>query len=245
MANKSDNIYQKKLSQVSNFEFDQQVADVFQDMISRSVPGYTQIIDLLPTLSRQFSINGANYYDLGCSLGAGVVALAQGLRGTSANIVGVDNSDAMVERAIDKLNLLETPDKMSVSIECADILEYGLEDAAMVLMNFTLQFIDPKDRMTVINNIYGSLKPGGVLVLSEKLRFSDQATNQLYIDIYHQYKADQGYSELEISQKRDAIENVLIPEDLATHVTRLSDSGFKTITPWIQNLQFVSLLAIK
>ena len=115
----------------------------------------------------------------------------------------------------------------------------------MVLLNFTLQFIPVEQRDQVIKNTADGLNQGGALILSEKICFADQATNSKMIDIHHRYKADQGYSQLEISQKRDAIENVLIPETLDTHLNRLKYAGFTIVSPWLQNLQFVSILAIK
>jgi tRNA (cmo5U34)-methyltransferase len=130
-------------------------------------------------------------------------------------------------------------------LQHADIIGFEYNPAAMVLMNFTLQFIAVDQRDQLVDDIYSALCPGGVLVLSEKIKFDHAETNDALIKIYHQYKADQGYSDMEISQKRDAIENVLIPETLDTHHTRLQNAGFKIITPWVQNLQFVSFLAIK
>ena len=124
-------------------------------------------------------------------------------------------------------------------------MQTPIENAAMVLMNFTLQFIPVEQRDRMIQSIANGLNPDGVLILSEKVCYSDKATNDTMIDIHHRYKADQGYSQLEISQKRDAIENVLIPETLETHLNRLKRAGFSVITPWLQNLQFISILAIK
>ena len=115
----------------------------------------------------------------------------------------------------------------------------------MVVMNFTLQFIALEQRDGLIDEIYSALASGGGLVISEKISFTDSAVAQTLTELHHQFKADQGYSQLEISQKRDAIENVLIAESLDTHIDRLKRSGFSVVTPWIQNLQFISILAIK
>ena len=112
-------------------------------------------------------------------------------------------------------------------------------------MNFTLQFIPLLDRDPLLQNIYNNTQKGGALILSEKIKFDDTTTNNRMINIHHNFKARQGYTQLEISQKRDAIENVLIPETLNAHIQRLRSVGFKTITPWVQNLQFISILAIK
>lgn len=240
--NDTDRLYQTNKASRGSFKFDARVAAVFEDMISRSVPGYTQILELLPTLTRQFRVADKNYYDLGCSLGAGLMAIAQGLDRTPARLIGVDNSSAMIKRA--KLNLTGTVEQDFILLE-EDILTTKIEHAALVLMNFTLQFIPLGKRADLIQTIYDGLQTGGALIMSEKISFDDEKTNAALSDIHHQFKADQGYSDLEIAQKRDAIENVLIPETLAVHTQRLIDAGFCVVTPWVQNLQFVSILAIK
>lgn len=252
MTEKRDQLYREAESNTSslgnagNFKFDHRVAEVFNDMISRSVPGYQQIIEMIPTLVKQFHSNSAtNYYDLGCSLGAGMLAIAQGLNENQhqqSNIIGIDNSAAMLGQARKKLSSFE---QYSFELLEQNLQDTKIKNAALVLMNFTLQFIPLQERDFVINTIFSGLAKGGALILSEKIKCNDQATQELMTDIHHQYKADQGYSELEIAKKRDAIENVLIPESLDAHINRLRNSGFHIITPWVRNLQFVSILAVK
>lgn len=239
MTDSTDKLYHTHNPKPGSFVFDQRVAKVFEDMISRSVPGYQQILEMLPTLARQFSFAGKNYYDLGCSLGAGLLAMSQGLPNTGIRLFGIDNSPAMIEQAKNNLSGLDAE-----FIE-NDLMSVELSNAGMVLMNFTLQFIALENRDHLVRSIYSSLTNGGAFVLSEKVRFEDDKTEQLLIDIHHQYKADQGYSALEIAKKRDAIINVLIPESLNTHIQRLENAGFSVVTPWVQNLQFVSILAVK
>ena len=140
---------------------------------------------------------------------------------------------------------LSSGSNVRFELQCADIRDVQVHNASMVLMNFTLQFLPLKDRKSLIQRVYDNLSNGGIFVLSEKIKFNDFATNSALIEIHHQYKADQGYSQLEISQKRDAIEDVLIPETLETHIKRLQEAGFSIVTPWIQNLQFISIIAIK
>ena len=244
MATHRDTIYQTMQEVVPDFVFDDKVAQVFEDMISRSVPGYTQILKLLPTLARRFYTENSHCYDLGCSLGAGLIALAQGLRSTNHKLIGIDNSAAMIDRASQTLKAL-TDNNSKVELIVEDITKSKIENASIVLMNFTLQFIDINNRDNLLSKIYAGLNPNGALILSEKITFEDDTENQLLTDLHHQYKSDQGYSELEISQKRDAIENVLVAENLQDHLSRLKKVGFKIVTPWIQNLQFISILAVK
>lgn len=248
MTDNKDTIYSESLNTVTPFRFDENVASVFDDMISRSVPSYQPILAMLPTLTRQFRLNQANFYDLGCSLGAGLHAMAEGLKHTlnlpdiNANLIGIDTSEAMLERA---QNYRCPYDNLNVTFAQQDITQTKISNAGMVLLNFTLQFVPLKQRQQVIENCFAGIATGGALILSEKIRFSDTLTNQTMTDIHHRYKAEQGYSQLEICQKRDAIENVLVPETLEEHMTRLKSAGFRVVTPWLQNLQFISILAIK
>lgn len=248
MSEKIDQLYQQPQSSIDGFRFDANVADVFADMIKRSVPGYSQILALLPSLVRQgvgAGIRG-HYYDLGCSLGAGVAAIAQGLAELEhSEIIGIDNSAPMLKAANLKLAGLSKHNHVKLSLIHDDICDAPIDNAAMILMNFTLQFLPIGKRAALISRCYDALNSGGRLVLSEKIRFDQEHTNQAMIELHHQFKQDQGYSQMEISQKRDAIETVLIPETLTTHTTRLKEAGFSVVTPWIQNLQFVSILAIK
>ena len=248
MSRKKDTIYQQANATVGSFRFDAKVADVFTDMIERSVPGYTQILTLLPSLVRQgvaADVRGS-YYDLGSSLGAGMIAIAQGLTDADrSKIIGVDNSAAMIDAASIKLEGLGAHYGVDFSLVNEDINKMQFDKAAMILMNFTLQFLPIAERANLIQRCYDALSNGGRLVVSEKIQFDDSKINKALVDIHHQFKEDQGYSRLEISQKRDAIENVLIPETLKAHMQRLRDAGFSVVVPWIQNLQFVSILSIK
>ena len=254
MSDKRDQLYrQDDAKQTGNFRFDARVAEVFNDMISRSVPGYQQILEMLPTLVRQLfkqqahsltQVSEQQYYDLGCSLGAGMLAISQGFTSDQekCRIIGIDNSAEMLNEAKKKLTQFS---QFNFSLEQQDIQQTQITNAALVLMNFTLQFIPLSERDQIIKSIYQGLHKGGALILSEKIKFEDEQTHIQLTDIHHQYKADQGYSQLEIAQKRDAIENVLIPETLNTHIQRLQNAGFKVVTPWVQNLQFLSIIAVK
>ncbi|MEO0368486.1 MAG: carboxy-S-adenosyl-L-methionine synthase CmoA [Pseudomonadota bacterium] len=243
-----DNIYQDTKLNISPFRFDEQVVQVFEDMINRSVPGYAQILSLLPSLTKWTIDNTqghepALFYDLGCSLGAGMMSLDLGVQTKIApknyQIIGVDNSLAMLDQA---RTLLKGTQYQFIQ---ADATAMKYEVAKLVLMNFTLQFIAPKAREPLLEKLYDCLETNGCLVLSEKIKPDNQAHDTVLTELHHQFKLDQGYSSLEISQKRDALENVLQAESLTTHMRRLQRIGFKQVIPWVQNFQFVSLLAIK
>ena len=230
------------------FAFDDQVASVFEDMINRSVPGYSTIISMIGVLAERYCGAGSTIYDLGASLGGASFAVAQQLPHDDYRIIAIDNSEAMTSRLSAKLAALgELGGKETSRIECRheDLRDSKIEDASMVILNFTLQFIEPAARETLMRKIYDGMRPGGLLVISEKIQFPDPALNELFIDLYHRFKETQGYSKLEISQKRAALENVLIPETLAAHRERLNGAGFHSVDTWFQCFNFASMVAFK
>jgi len=238
-----DLIFSNKQSQVKDFTFDAQVVEVFPDMISRSVPGYNTIIDTIGRLSQRFVVDNSNVYDLGCSLGAATLAMRKGIKAENCKIIGVDNSSAMVERC--KMHVNAFKGKTPVEIIEGNILDITIENASMVVLNFTLQFIEPKTRAALITKIAKGLKPGGLLLLSEKISAEDGICNEHLVDLHLDFKRANGYSELEIAQKRTALENVMRIDSLPEHIERLENAGFSHNTPWFQCFNFFSLIAIK
>lgn len=238
-----DRLYAQARDYVSEFEFDESVARVFDDMISRSVPGYRTVIAMLGVIAQRYSRPGSNIYDLGCSLGAATSAMRRHLPFDDCSIIAVDNSSAMIAKARDNLRTQRSP--VHVSFRCEDIMTTEIAHASIAVMNFTLQFIEPKDRFEMIKKLYDGLLPGGVLVLSEKIFFDDSVRQNRMTELHHAFKRANGYSDLEIAQKRSALENVLIPDDIDTHQARLELAGFRTVDVWFQCFNFVSLLAQK
>ncbi|MBN2686510.1 MAG: carboxy-S-adenosyl-L-methionine synthase CmoA [Pontiellaceae bacterium] len=238
-----DQIYSESLAGIADFRFDAQVADVFSDMIERSVPGYRSIITMIETLTEHYAQPDSTLYDLGCSLGGATFSMRRGITAEGCRIVAVDNSEAMIERCRKKMER----DHSSVPVEliCGDIREIDISEASVVVLNFTLQFIPPADRLELLQKICTGMRPGGVLILSEKVIFADDHLNDLLVDIHHDFKRAHGYSDLEISQKRTALENVLVPETIAAHRERLQQAGFSSCDVWFQCFNFMSMLAIK
>lgn len=238
-----DRLYADPRKSVADFVFDESVAKVFPDMIQRSVPGYATIINMIAILASRCVTPGTNCYDLGCSLGAAALAISQGVEQTECRIIAVDNSPAMLRRAHSYLSVMgESP---TIDLVCADVMDIAIVSASMVVLNFTLQFIPVEQRSQLMQAIYRGLRPGGVLVLSEKIALPSVEARDLFSDLHHDFKRVQGYSELEISQKRSALERVLLPETLASHQRRLREVGFNTVEVWFQCFNFVSLLAVK
>lgn len=233
-----DAIYTSEIHS-NGFVFDDKVASVFADMIGRSVPGYGQTLQMVELLSHQYAQQGSNLYDLGCSLGAATMALSRGATGKNCRIIGIDNSQAMVGRC------QQTLKDEAVEIICQDILNSDIKNASVIVLNFVLQFIDKEQRLQLLQKIQQGLNPGGVLVLSEKIAFDDEDENQRQITLHQAFKRAQGYTELEISRKRTALENVLIPETLEAHHNRLKEAGFSASNTWFQCFNFSSMIAIK
>lgn len=242
-ASYRDAIFSTPLDRMARFSFDEQVVACFPDMIRRSVPGYGQILGMLGLIARRHLRHGAHVYDLGCSLGAGGLALAGQLPPDAFHYTGVDLSPAMVARARETL-AAECPEH-AVEIVEGDIRELDYLPSGMIVLNFTLQFLAPGDRDAVIDKLFAALEPGGVLVLSEKVKADDEQENAWLVERYHDFKRANGYSELEISQKRTALENVLVPDTLAAHHERLARAGFPRSQTWFQFLNFASLIAFK
>ena len=243
MTTTRDNIYANTLDEPGMFAFDDSVASVFPDMIKRSVPGYTTIIAMTGLLAGRYAPAGSNLYDLGCSLGASTLAMRQHVHHQDCNIIGIDNSPAMLQRC---RNIIETDThELPVSLICSDIQDAPIENASVVVLNFTLQFIAREQRDAVIQTIFDGLRPGGIMVLSEKVTFEDPHLDQLNIDLHHQFKSANGYSELEIARKRTALENVLRPETLKQHKQRIFQAGFSSCDVWFQCFNFASLIALK
>ncbi len=239
----SDKIFSSPIENIGNFAFDERVAEVFPDMIQRSVPGYSNIISAIGMLAQRFVTPDSTVYDLGCSLGAATLSVRRNIQQPGCKIIAVDNSSAMVERC--KLHVNAYRAETPVEVIEADIRDVHIENASMVVLNFTLQFLSPEDRYVLLENIYSGLNPGGILVLSEKYVFDDAQANELLIDLHHDFKRANGYSELEISQKRSAIENVLIPDSIPHHLQRLKKIGFHSAEIWFQCFNFGSMFAIK
>ncbi len=239
-----DTIFSAPIQKLGDFTFDEQVAEVFPDMISRSVPGYSNIITAIGMLASRFVTPNSNVYDLGCSRGAATLSIRRNVENVEGvKIIGVDNSAPMVERARQYLNAYHSD--VTVEILEADIRKIDIQNASMVVLNFTLQFLPPEDRVALLTKIYQGLNKGGVLVLSEKFRFEEKEMDNLLIDLHHQFKRANGYSELEVSQKRTALENVMRTDSIELHKKRLKDVGFAQVELWFQCFNFGSMIAIK
>ncbi len=229
------------------FRFNENVARVFPDMLRRSIPGYAASIEAIGSLAARYVRAGSNCYDLGCSLGAATLAMRQGIAQPACRVVAVDTAPAMIARCReliaedDRLNGPET----QVDIVQADIRDIEIVNASMVVLNYTLQFLDLDDRDALISKIHDGMVEGGVLVLSEKVVDENAHMEALLVDLHHEHKRRNHYSALEVARKRAALEDVLVPETVAAHRERLARAGFSDAAVWLRHFNFVSIVAIR
>ena len=238
-----DKLYADKRPRVVDFVFNEQVAAVFPDMIRRSAPGYETIIALLGVLGEKYARPRTAVFDIGCSLGAGMAAVHSRVSDRAIRFVGVDNSAPMLAQC--RRNLTGVIDVARLELIHGDAREVEIANASLVVLNFTLQFIKPRDRFGLIKKIYAGLIPGGALILSEKVCFAARAENALQQTLHAQFKTANGYSEMEIAQKRGALENVLTAERASAHLMRLRRAGFSQTCQWFQAFNFCSFIAVK
>lgn len=247
-----DTLFTTPLDKSARFSFDEEVVACFPDMIRRSVPGYGQMLAMLPILARRHCLfrqqnlqnqKISRIYDLGCSLGAVSFALADKFSPDELEIIALDISKPMIDRA--KQVLGEHYPDHQIHFELADICNYDFKPCDMIVINLTLQFLPPDQRLDLLKTCYNSLAKGGILILTEKTHLLDEQADAWRVERYYDFKRANGYSEMEISTKRNALENVLITDTLEVHQKRLADAGFERSLPWFTFLNFSSIIAFK
>lgn len=236
----TDTLFTKPISK--QFEFDADVAAVFDDMLLRSVPFYKES----QTLTCRFAANalrdGGTVYDLGCSTASMLLEIERALeKNGTVRLVGIDNSPAMIEHARKKIEAYGS----SIEVKEGDILTFPYEKARVIISNYTLQFIRPLMREGLIRTIADTLEEGGIFIFSEKVISDDPKLNKELIDCYYDFKKAQGYSEYEIMQKREALENVLIPYTMNENIQMAKNNGFKTCDVLFRWANFATFIAVK
>jgi tRNA (cmo5U34)-methyltransferase len=238
-----DRIFAEAEAEAGSFEFNNEVADVFPDMLQRSIPGYAASIQAVGTLASRYAQPGSRCYDLGCSLGAATLAMRRNIAVPGCQIVAVDLAPAMISRCREVIAADDSD--VDVSIVEDDVRQIAIEQASMVVMNYTLQFLSLEERDAMISKIFDGLIDGGIFVLSEKVVDEDEEVEALLVHMHHEFKRQNAYSDLEISRKRTALEKVLIPESIAAHRARLETAGFAHVGVWLRHFNFVSIIATK
>jgi tRNA (cmo5U34)-methyltransferase len=230
-------------SRVEEFEFNDEVAAVFDDMVSRSVPFYNEVQRIIVEVAERYLTEAGVMYDVGCSTASTICSLAE-TAPPSTTFVGIDPSDAMLRKAQEKVNALNSDAKITFiasSIQDVDLAE----DVDVITMLYTLQFVRPLDRLEVLTRLYESLRPGGCLLIAEKVLADNMFARRLYIDLYHRHKQASGYSPTEISRKREALENVLIPFTNKENLELLSQAGFTEVEQAFRWYNWAAYIAVK
>jgi tRNA (cmo5U34)-methyltransferase len=228
-----------------DFTFGAETAVVFDDMLERSVPFYSEIQRMVGEITTDFATEGSSIYDLGCSTCTTFLHLDKVLPpDLGVRFVGVDSSREMLEIAERKLASERV--KRPCELHCQE-LEGNVEiaNASVVLLVLTLQFVRPLQRERLIRRIYEGLNDQGCVILVEKVLGESSTFNRMFINHYYEMKKRNGYSELEIAQKREALENVLIPYRLEENKDLLRGQGFKQVDVFWKWYNFCGIVAMK
>jgi len=238
-----DEVFRNEIEKASDFKFGANVAKVFDDMVNRSVPFYSEIQRMMAELAADHARSGSDVYDLGCSTGTTMIGMDT-LVPPGIRFVGVDDSQEMLDKC--KSKLLEVGFSRPYELRCSD-LNFGVEvsNASVVVLCLTLQFVRPIFREQLLTNIYNGLNSGGILILVEKILAEDSMLNRDFIEYYYNYKRRNQYSEMEISQKRESLENVLVPYKLSENISILRDRGFDHCEVFFKWYNFAGLVAVK
>ena len=238
-----DEIFKDKLKPVGDFIFNREVATVFDDMLNRSVPFYQEIQRMIAELAYDFAVDGTNIYDLGCSTGTTLLNLNR-ILGGRVRFIGVDYSNDMLEKCRKKLS--ENHFAGEYELICSDLNKGILvENASVVVMVLSLQFIRPLHRERLIENVFRGINDNGSLIIVEKVLGEDSVFNRLFIKYYYDMKKRNGYSDLEISKKRESLENVLIPYRLLENRELLLKQGFRYCDIFFKWYNFCGMVAVK
>ncbi|MCB4750297.1 MAG: carboxy-S-adenosyl-L-methionine synthase CmoA [Sulfurovum sp.] len=233
-----DKVFTKPIEK--KFEFDEAVASVFDDMLSRSVPFYDEVRKLIISLILAQEKEGMKVLDLGSSTAKFLLDLHSKMK-VPMKLKGLDNSQAMLDRAEQKCQAFGA----DIELEFADMLAYHYDNEDIIVANYTLQFIRPIQRLELVKKLYDGLSKDGIFIFSEKVVFENKVLDKQIIDIYYAYKKEQGYSEYEIARKREALENVLIPFTLKENIQMCKEAGFSKIETIFQWANFVTFVVKK
>lgn len=228
---------------IGDFAFNAKVAEVFDDMVSRSVPFYEEMQRLVCELAGDFAKPGTNVYDIGCSTATTLLAMDEKVH-PDVRFIGLDNAPDMLAKARQKV--AESKTKRPFDFVVADLhREVPIENASVVSMVLTLQFIRPLHRERIMRAIHEGMKEDGCLLLVEKITSEDTLFNRLFIQHYYDFKRRNGYTDIEIAKKREALENVLIPYRLEENIQLLQETGFKHVGVFFCWYNFCGIIAIK
>ena len=235
---KIDKVFKKDIDK--QFEFDEEVASVFDDMLDRSIPFYYEVLDLVSDLVVKNCTINDTVCDLGSSTATTLIEIYK-KSGKDLRLIGIDNSNAMISRAKRKISAFGA----DIELIYADFIRDNIPASKIILANYTLQFVRPSKRLDLVQKIYDSLNNNGLFIFNEKVIYEDKKLHKQMIDEYHKYKRKKGYSDFEISKKREALENVLIPYSDDENISLLKTAGFKKIDIVFKWANFACFVAKK
>lgn len=239
----SDKVFSEKQKIECDFQFNEKVAGVFDDMVSRSVPFYQEMQRMTSELAAQYAIPGTKVYDLGCSTGTSLLLMDKIVK-EGIEFVGIDDSQEMIEKCQQKLQSFHL--NREINLVVSDLTErVPVQDASVVSMVLVLQFIRPLHRLNIVKEIFEGMVSGGVFILFEKILTEEKSFNRDFIEYYYDFKRRNNYSELEISQKREALENVLIPYKTSENINMLKEAGFQEVEVFFKWYNFTGIIARK
>lgn len=243
MATQQDEVFKSPLKSVEDFSFNNTVVKVFDNMVTRSVPFYLEIQRMMTEIAADFATPGSNVYDLGCSTGTTLINLHQVLP-PDVSFFGYDNSEEMIKQCQENFRLAEV--NRNYQIGYYDLNSgVKLENASVVVLCLTLQFIRPLYRERLVQDIFEQMNPNGCLILIEKVLGEDSLFNRQFIKYYYDFKRRNHYNDMEIAQKREALENVLIPYKLMENLEMLENKGFRYTEVFFKWYNFAGLVAVK
>lgn len=238
-----DQVFNEQIEKVADFNFGSSVANVFDDMVNRSVPFYAEIQRMMAEQAADYAKSGSDVYDLGCATGATLIGM-DGAIADDVRLIGLDDSEEMLDKCRAKLQHIGL--KHPYELRLADLNKpLAIDNASVAILCLTLQFVRPINRERILKSIFDGLNSGGALILVEKVLAEDGVFNRDFIGYYYNYKRRNAYSDMEIAQKREALENILIPFKLSENITLLRNAGFEHCEIFFKWYNFAGMIAVK
>ena len=223
------------------WKFDEQVSQHFDTHVRKSVPLYEEVQKAVIEISEWFIRDNSVVYDLGSSTGETISLLLQKhSRKKNVRFIGVEESLPMIEIARKKCSS-ELVQFLQQHIE--EINEFANID--LVLSLYTLQFLPLWKRKKVLQRIYNGLVEGGAFIFVEKIRAENSLFEDIWNDLYWDFKQENGLNEQQVIKKAQSLRGVLIPLSLTENLSLLSDVGFQCMDTFIKWHNFAGIIAVK
>ena len=220
------------------WEFNEEVANVFDNMLERSIPQYDVMRELVKRIGFKYVQLGSTIVDIGCSNGNAVDPFVKSYN-MDCNYLLLDVSEPMLEKCKEKFGFLD------------GIMNYDITkgipktDASLVLSILTLQFTPIEYRQKIVQSIYDNLREDGAFILVEKVLGNTNEIDEVFVNEYYQMKSENAYTREQIQNKRKSLEGVLVPITAKWNEELLRSAGFRKIDCFWRCLNFAGWIAIK